>query len=105
MPPLQRQLPGQVSLTTAYVGTLSHDSPYHDRRQLCSVYAPGATTSQTSINARRPYDPGVSGPDIFLISNQTASYHSLQISVHRPMTRNLMLNGFYVFSHSFQSAD
>jgi Carboxypeptidase regulatory-like domain len=101
---IQRQLPSQVSLTAAYVGTLSHDLPIMIDDNY-APYAPGATTSQTSINARRPYDPGVLGQNIFLISNQTASYHSLQISAHRPLTRNLMLNGFYVLSHSFQSSN
>ena len=101
---VQRQLPGQLSVTAAYVGTLSHDLPIMIDDNY-APYAPGATTSQTSINARRPYDPGVLGQNIFLISNQTASYHSLQISAHRPLTRNLMLNGFYVLSHSFQSSN
>src|SRR6202167_101874 len=101
---VQRQLPSQISLTTAYVGTLSHDLPIMIDDHY-APYAPGATTSQTSINNRRPYDPGVLGQNIFLISNQTASYHSLQISAHRPLTRNLMLNGFYVLSHSFQSSN
>jgi hypothetical protein len=101
---IQRQLPSQVSLTAAYVGTLSHDLPIMIDDNY-APYAPGASTSQTSINARRPYDPGVLGQNIFLISNQTASYHSLQISAHRPLTHNLMLNGFYVLSHSFQSSN
>jgi Carboxypeptidase regulatory-like domain len=101
---IQRQLPSQVSLTAAYVGTLSHDLPIMIDDNY-APYAPGASTSQTSINNRRPYDPGVLGQNIFLISNQTASYHSLQISAHRPLTRNLMLNGFYVLSHSFQSSN
>jgi hypothetical protein len=101
---VQRQLPSQISLTIAYVGTLSHDLPIMIDDNY-APYAPGATTSQASINARRPYDPGTLGQNIFLISNQTASYHSLQVSVHRPMTRNLMLNGFYVWSHSFQSSN
>jgi hypothetical protein len=101
---IQRQLPSQVSLTAAYVGTLSHDLPIMIDDNY-APYAPGASTSQTSINDRRPYDPGVLGQNIFLISNQTASYHSLQISAHRPLTRNLMLNGFYVLSHSFQSSN
>jgi hypothetical protein len=101
---VQRQLPSQISLTAAYVGTLSHDLPIMIDDNY-APYAPGASTSQTSINARRPYDPGVLGQNIFLISNQTASYHSLQISAHRPLTHNLMLNGFYVLSHSFQSSN
>ena len=66
---------------------------------------PEPATSQTSINARRPYDPGVLGQNIFLITNQTASYHSLQISAKRPLTNNLMLNGFYVWSHGIQSSN
>ena len=101
---VQRQLPSQVSATVAYVGTLSHDLPIMIDDNY-APYAPGASTSQTSINARRPYDPGVLGQNIFLISNQTASYHSLQFSAHRPLTHNLTLNGFYVLSHSFQSSN
>jgi Carboxypeptidase regulatory-like domain len=101
---VQQQLPGQFTGTLAYVGTLSHDLPIMIDDNY-APYAPGASTSQTSINARRPYDPGVLGQNIFLISNQTASYHSLQFSAQRRMTRNLMLNGFYVWSHSFQSSN
>jgi hypothetical protein len=101
---VQRQLPGNVSLTTAYVGTLSRDVPTMIDDNY-APYAPGASTSQASINARRPYDPGVLGQNIFLITNQTASYHSLQISATRPMTHNLLLNGYYVWSHAIQSSN
>lgn len=101
---VQRQLPGQFSLTTAYVGTLSRNVPTMIDGNY-APYAPGASTSQASINARRPYDPGILGQNIFLISNQTASYHSLQISAGRPLTKNLMLNGFYVWSHAIQSSN
>jgi hypothetical protein len=101
---VERQLPGQVSLTAAYVGTLSHNVPFSTDANY-PAYAPGASTSQASINARRPYDPGVLGQVWYIESNQTASYHSLQISARRPLTRNLMLNGYYVLSHSFVSAE
>ena len=101
---VQRQLPGQLSLTTAYVGTLSRDVPTMIDDNY-APYAPGASTTQSSINARRPYDPGILGQNIFLITNQTASYHSLQISANRPLTHNLMLNGFYVWSHAIQSSN
>ena len=101
---VQRQLPGQFSLTPAYVGTLSRDVPTMIDDNY-APYAPGATTAQASINARRPYDPGILGQNIFLITNQTASYHSLQVSVNRPLTHNLMLNGFYVWSHAIQSSN
>jgi hypothetical protein len=108
---VQRQLPGQLSVTAAFVGTLSRDLP----TMIDDNYAPYSTafgtpsTSQASIQARRPYDPGVGvgslGQNIFLISNQTASYDSLQISASRPLTHNLMLNGFYVWSHAIQSSN
>lgn len=101
---VQRQLPGQLNLTTAYVATLSRDVPTMIDDNY-APYAPGASTSQSSINARRPYDPGILGQNIFLISNQTASYHALQVSVNRPLSHNLMLNGFYVWSHSLQSSN
>ena len=101
---VQQQLPGQFTATLAYVGTLSHNLPIMIDDNY-APYAPGASTSQTSINSRRPYDPGVLGQNIFLESNQTASYHSLQVSMQRRLTHNLMLNGFYVWSHSFQSAN
>jgi hypothetical protein len=101
---VQRQLPKNVSLTVAYVGTLSHHLPFMLDKNY-APYAPGASTSQTSINARRPYDPGILGQITYDESNETASYHSLQISANRRLTRNLMINGFYVFSHSFQSVN
>jgi len=101
---VQQQLPGQFTGTIAYVGTLSHNLPIMIDDNY-AAYAPGASTSQTSINSRRPYDPGVLGQNIFLESNQTASYHSLQVSMQRRLSHNFMLNGFYVWSHSFQSAN
>jgi hypothetical protein len=101
---VQRQLPKNVSLTVAYVGTLSHHLPFMLDKNY-APYAPGASTSQASINGRRPYDPGVLGQVTYGESNETASYHSLQISASRPLTHNLMINGFYVLSHSFQSVN
>jgi hypothetical protein len=101
---VQRQLPWQIALTTAYVGTLSRDVPTMIDGNY-APYAPGATTAQSSINARRPYDPGVLGQNIFLITNQTASYHSLQVSANRRLSHNVMVNGFYVWSHAIQSSN
>jgi hypothetical protein len=106
---IQRQLPLNVTMTTAYVGTLSHHLPFMIDDNY-AAYAPGASTSQASINSRRPYDNNpLLGPTLGQItydeSNETASYHSLQVSASRHMTNNLMLNGFYVWSHAFQSVN
>jgi len=101
---VQRQLPWSFTVTAAYVGTLSHHLPFMEDLNY-AAYAPGASTSQSSINSRRPYDPGVLGQITYAESNETASYHSLQISASRPLTRNLLLNGFYVLGHAFQSVN
>jgi hypothetical protein len=100
---VERQLPGQVSLTVAYVGTMSRHLPFTTDANY-PAWAPGASTSQTSINNRRPFDPGVLGQVQYLESNQNSSYDSLQISVHRSLARNFMVNGFYVWSHSIWTA-
>jgi Carboxypeptidase regulatory-like domain/TonB dependent receptor len=101
---IQRQLPHNISATVAYVGTLSHHLPFMLDDNY-AAYAPGASTSQASINSRRPYDPGVLGQITYDESNETASYHSLQVSAVRPLTNNLLLSGFYVWSHAFQSVN
>ena len=101
--PVQQQLPKNFSLTVGYLGTLSHDLPFEIDAN-APIWAPGATTS--NANPRRPYNAdGVLGVTSNLVSNQTASYNSLQVSVNRPLTHNLMLNGFYVWGNAFQSVN
>ena len=119
---VQRQLPGRVAMTAAYVGALSHDLPNF----IDANYAPYSTafgkpsTSATSIADRRQFDPcvgacptgaaainngtGVLGAGIVdLLSNLTASYHSLQISASKQLYRSFSVNGFYVWSHGIDS--
>lgn len=101
---IEQQMPWGISLQTAYVGNFVRHVPDGiDGNN--PVYAPGASTTQASINARRPYDPGVLGQVILITSGQTANYHSLQVSAHKPLTKHLLLNGYYVWSHSLWSAN
>ena len=96
---VQRQLPHNVSATVAYVGTLTRHLPlFMDANY--APYAPGASTSQASIDARRPYNNNHTlGQVTYLETQETASYHSLQISAIDPTQCNLMLNGYFVWSH------
>jgi hypothetical protein len=102
---VQRQLPHNVSATVAYVGTLTRHMPFFEDDNY-APYAPGASTSQASIDARRPYNNNHTlGGVTYLESRETASYHSLQVTASRPLTHNLMLNGFYVWSHNIESVN
>jgi hypothetical protein len=119
---VQRQLPGSITLTTAYVGALSHQLPNF----IDANYAPystvfgGPTSSNTgagNVPDRRQFDPcvgncptgaaainngtGQLGAQIVdLLSNLTASYHSLQVSASKRLSHSFSVNGFYVWSHA-----
>jgi hypothetical protein len=98
---VERQMPGNLSVTTAYVGSMTHNVPTMVDANF-PAYAPGATNSGDSIQSRRPYgDNGALGEVQELQSKWTTSYHSLQISATKKMSHGLMLNGFYVFSKTF----
>jgi hypothetical protein len=102
---VQRQLPHNVTATVAYVGTLTRHVPFFLDANY-APYAPGANTSQASIDARRPYNHNHTlGSVTDLETQETASYHSLQISAQRRLTHNLMLGGFYVWSHNIDSVE
>jgi hypothetical protein len=124
---VQRQLPGRVTLTAAYVSALSHDlSTFLDAN-----YAPYSTsingttvvpgTSANSIAARRQFDPcpiagcptgsaainngnGLLGAQIIdLLSDLTGSYHSLQISATKQLSSHFSAGGNYVWSHALDT--
>ncbi len=107
---IEQQLPGGISLQTAYVGNFVRHVPFGiDGNN--PVWAPGASTTQASINARRPYygatnaNGATLGQVILITSGQTANYNGLQVSAHKQMSHNLLLNGFYVWSKSMWSAN
>ncbi|HEY1994275.1 MAG TPA: carboxypeptidase regulatory-like domain-containing protein [Edaphobacter sp.] len=107
---VEQQLPAKIVLQTAYVGNFVRHVPTAPDANN-PVYAPGASTSQTSINARRPYF-GATNPNgatlgqvILIESGQTANFNSLQVTAHRPLGNNFLINGFFVWSHSLWSSN
>jgi hypothetical protein len=95
---IERQMPGNLAVTVAYVGSMTHNVPTMVDANF-PAYAPGASNSGASIQSRRPYgDNGALGEVQELQSKWTTSYHSLQLSATKKMSHGLMLNGFYVFS-------
>ncbi len=107
---VEQQLPAKIVLQTAYVGNFVRHVPTAPDANN-PIYAPNASTSQTSINARRPYF-GANNPNgntlgqvILIESGQTANFNSLQVSVHKPLGNNFLVNGFYVWSHSIWSSN
>jgi len=117
---VQRQLPGRVSVTAAYVGAFSHNLPNF----IDANYSPYSTAfgkpsnSATSIADRRQFLPcvgpcptgaasintGILGSQIVeLLSDLKANYHSLQISAGKQISRGFMLSGFYVWSRAMDT--
>jgi hypothetical protein len=113
---VQHQITSNLSVSAAYVGTLSHDLPFAQdiNAPATGALAPTCATSASgNITARRPIDnagvatcatPGSPFGTLFLAqSNQTASYNGLQTTIQLRMMRGVMLYGFYTFSHTFDS--
>lgn len=98
---VQQQFSGGLSAQVAYVGNFVRHVPFGTDGNN-PVYSTGATSS--NINNRRPIDPGVLGAVTLITSEQTANYNSLQVSVHKRMLNHLLLDGFYVWSHSLWSS-
>jgi hypothetical protein len=118
---VQRQLPGRLTVTAAYVAALSHQLPNF----IDANYAPYSTafgtpsTKSTSVADRRQFDPcvgacptgaaainngtGILGAQIVdLLSDLSANYHSLQISATKQISNGFSVSGFYVWSHALE---
>jgi hypothetical protein len=113
---VQRQVTSNLSVSTAYVGNLTHDLPFAQdiNAPATGALAPAcATSGGANIVQRRPIDnPGAAtcaapgspfGTILLVQSNQTASYNGLQATAQLRMTHGLMLYSFYTFSHTFDS--
>ncbi|WP_162271402.1 TonB-dependent receptor [Luteitalea pratensis] len=93
---VERRLPGEISLSTGYVGTATNNG-YAD---LNLNYA------ESGGNANRQFSAQAGTADILLWGARTkARYHSLQMAVNRPFRNGLLLKGAYTFSKALNEAD
>jgi len=108
---MQRQLTKDFTLSVAYVGALSHDLPLAaDVNYPISV--PGVTPTTGNVIQRRPVDntnigtaSSPFGQILLVQSNQTASYHGLQVTADKRMSNHLLFRAFYTFSKTIQSVE
>ena len=97
---VQRQITNDLTVGAAYVGTISRNLPF-GRDVNYPVLTPTATAAGANILARRP-NPAF-GAVLLLQSDQTASYHGLQITSAMRMSHRLSFNAFYTFSKTLSS--
>ena len=107
---LQQQLGSQWAAQVSYVGNGTRKA-YLLRDANSPVYIPGASTSTTGLNSRRPYQPT---PDTYAFGSiaeltpaGNSSYNALQIILTRRFAHNFSLSANYVWSKTidFVSAD
>ena len=92
---LERQLRRDTALSVAYVAN-HFIGALADRKINGGIWAPGATTSNASINARRPYQ-GIG--TIELVDDfDHGSYNSLQVGLTKRPMAGLILQASYTYS-------
>jgi len=97
---VQRQITNDLTVGAAYVGTISRNLPF-GRDVNYPVLTPTATAAGANILARRP-NPAF-GAVLLLDSDQTASYHGLQITSSLRMSHRVSFNAFYTLSKTRSS--
>ena len=93
---IERRLPGDLSLSTGYVGTATNNG-YADVN---------LNYAESGGNANRQYAAQAGNAPVLLWGARTkARYHSLQMALNRPFKNGLLLKGAYTFSKALNEAD
>ncbi len=90
-----------LTITTAYVGNMAHHLPFTVDANY-PFYGPGATSG--NVDQRRPFQTGQLSQILIIRSIMNTSYHGLQISADKRMSRNFTFKGFYTFSKGLEGA-
>lgn len=94
---IQHRFGADLFTDVAYVGTLSRH--LYDATDLnAAVYGPGATES--NVQSRRPILPQYYGSIPALFDDASASYHSLQIDVHKRFSHGYSVQAAYTWEKS-----
>jgi hypothetical protein len=99
---VQRQVTKDLTVGAAYVGTESRNLPFA-RDVNYPVINATATSAGANVLARRP-NP-LFGAVLELDSDQTASYHALQVTTSMRMSHHVTFNAFYTFSKTLSSVE
>ena len=98
---VERNLTKDLVVSAAYVGTLARKLPF-GRDVNYPVVNATATNAGANILARRP-NPAFGAVNV-LDSDQTASYHGLQLTSKMRMSHHITFNAFYTYSKTLSSA-
>lgn len=110
---VQRMLPQDTLLEVGYVGTIGrHFSLLEDLNELpvgtygsCSGFAAGTCpyrfdSTITQVSSIVPYLGFSNSSFTYQINNGNSAYNSLQVSLQRRMTHNLMFTGAYTYANA-----
>jgi hypothetical protein len=105
---IQHQLTANTMLEAAYAGKIG------TKIEALRTYNPakfendpvtGAPPSEANVNDRVIYEPGILGPQEYLLGNDFRSwYHSLQVQVTKRFSQGLSVVGSYTLAKSIDSS-
>jgi hypothetical protein len=108
---VEQQWTNTFATSIGYVGNLGRHLPFSTDSNY-PIYATVqnpvngniTTSTSTNVDARRPIMAGIyQGISVFA-SNQTSSYHALQITANKRMSRNFSLRSYYLWAKNWSSA-
>ena len=105
---IQHQLTSNTMIDAAYAGKIG------TKIEALRTYNPakfendpvtGAPPSEANVNDRTIYEPGILGPQEYLLGNDFRSwYHSLQVQVTKRFSQGLSVVGSYTLAKSIDSS-
>jgi hypothetical protein len=101
---VEQQLPHNIAVMIAYVGSSSHDLPgSYDINAPIYETLNGAAPTTTNADLRRPVLPGVLTTINLQQSHDRAHYNGMQASIEKRMTGSLSVKAYYAWSQSLSS--